>query len=177
MHEGYNQGQPDMVCLFRNSLYGLKQAPHAWFEKFRSTIINAEFSQSISSYSLFIQHCNTSMIVLLLYVNDMIITGNNENRIVQLNNLHNATFKMKDLGMLTYSLGLEVEYLQDGIMLSERKYGDDLVAQAFLSDQKVAQKPMEINVRHKNDDGGPHAEPTLYLRIIGCLNLFDNNKT
>ncbi|XP_027769562.1 uncharacterized protein LOC114075259 [Solanum pennellii] len=65
--------------------------------------------------------------------------------------------------------GLEVEYLQDGIMLSQRKYGDDLVTQACLSDQKVAYTPLEINVKYKNDDDDPLAEPTLYRRLIGCL--------
>ena len=117
------------------------------------------------------------MTILLLCVDDMIITGNDENIIVILKGLLNVNFKMKELGRLTYFLRLVVEYLEDGIMISQRKYAEDLFTQASLSDQKVAQKPMEINVRHKNDDGGPHAEPTLYLRIIGCLNLFDNNKT
>ena len=75
------------------------------------TIINAGFSKSVSDYSLFIRHFNNGMEILLLYVDDMIITGNDENEILQLKNLLNATFKMKDLGRLTYFLGLEVEYL------------------------------------------------------------------
>jgi len=54
---------------------------------------------------------------------------------------------MKDFGRLTYFLGLEVEYLQDCIMLSQRKYVEDLVTQVCLSDQKVAHTPMEINVK------------------------------
>ncbi|XP_060170865.1 uncharacterized mitochondrial protein AtMg00810-like [Lycium barbarum] len=109
------------------------------------------------------------MTILLFYVDDMIITGNDENGIKHLKNLLNATFKMKDLGRLTYFLGWEVEYWQDGIMLSQRKYAEDLVTQACLSDQKVAHTPMEINVKYKNDDGDPLAEPTLYRRLIGCL--------
>ncbi|XP_015168576.1 uncharacterized mitochondrial protein AtMg00810-like [Solanum tuberosum] len=134
----YNQAQCDMFCRLRKSLYGLKQAPRAWFEKFRSTIINAGFSHCVSDYLLFIRHSNTGMTILLLHVDDIIITGNDENGI-------------------------------DSIMLSQRKYAEDLVTQACIRDQKVAHKPMEINVRYKNDDGDPPAEPTLYMKLIGCL--------
>ena len=58
-------------------------------------------------------------------------------------------------------MGWEVEYLQDGIMLSQRKYAEDLVTQTCLNDQNVAHTPMKINVKYKNDDGDPLAEPTL----------------
>ncbi|XP_015158617.1 uncharacterized mitochondrial protein AtMg00810-like [Solanum tuberosum] len=114
-------------------------------------------------------HSNTGMTILLLYVDDMIITDNDENVIVQLKNLHNATFKMKDLRRLTYFLGLVVEYFQDGIMLSQKKYAEDIVTQTCLSDHTVAHTPMEINVKYRNDDDDPLAEPTLYIRLIGCL--------
>lgn len=68
-------------------------------------------------------------------MDDMNIIGNYENVVVQIKNLLNATFKMKDLGKLTYFSRVEVEYLQDGIMLIQRKIVEDLVRQTYLSDQ------------------------------------------
>jgi len=88
---GYNQAQPDMVCRLRKFLYGLKQAPRAWFEKFRSTIINVGFSQSVSNYSLFIRHSNTGMTILLLHVDGMIITA------MMRMELHNTRFFLMQL--------------------------------------------------------------------------------
>ena len=91
----------------------------------------------------------------------MIITDNDENGIVQLKNIISSTFKINDLGRLTYFLRLVVEYLEDGIMISQRKYAEDLFTQASLSDQKVAHTPLEINVNYKNDDDDPLSEQTL----------------
>ena len=54
-------------------------------------------------------------------------------------------------------------------MLSQRKYVEDLVTQACLSDQKVAHTPMEINMKYKNDDSDPLTESALYRRLIGYL--------
>lgn len=59
-------------------------------------------------------------------MDDMIITDNDENGIVQLKNIISSTFKINDLGRLTYFLRLVVEYLEDGIMINQRKYAEDL---------------------------------------------------
>ncbi|WMV09848.1 hypothetical protein MTR67_003233 [Solanum verrucosum] len=107
-------------------------------------------------------------------LDDMIITDSDENGIEQPKNLLKSTFKMKGLRMLTYFVGLKVEYLQDGIMLNQRKYAEDLVIQACLSDHKVAHTPKETNVKYKDDNGDPLEESTLYQRVIGCLNYLTN---
>ena len=66
---------PDKVCLLRHALYGLKQAPRAWFAKFSSIVHQFGFSSSPHDIALFIHRSDKSMILLLLYVDDMIITG------------------------------------------------------------------------------------------------------
>ena len=66
---------PDYVCRLRRALYGLKQAPRAWFERFVSVIMVAGFSPSSHDPALFVHISPRGRTLLLLYVNDMLITG------------------------------------------------------------------------------------------------------
>jgi hypothetical protein len=110
-----------MICRLRRSLYGLKQAPHAWFERFFSVVIDASFKPSDYDPALFV-HTSPHGRTLLLYVDDMIITGDDSQYIAFVNQCLSATFLMSDLGSLRYFLGLEVTSTSDGIFLSQEKY-------------------------------------------------------
>jgi hypothetical protein len=63
------------VCKLKKVLYGLKQAPCAWFEKFYTVISSFSFVSSNYDSALFIKCTNAGHIILSLYVDDMIITG------------------------------------------------------------------------------------------------------
>ena len=82
LEEVYMQPSPDYdhppnkVCRLRNTLYGLKQAPRAWFAKFSSTILQFGFQSSPYVHALFIRKTTQVYTLILLYVDDMIITGN-----------------------------------------------------------------------------------------------------
>eukprot|EP00268_Persea_americana_P014858 TRINITY_DN16687_c0_g1_i2.p1 TRINITY_DN16687_c0_g1~~TRINITY_DN16687_c0_g1_i2.p1 ORF type:complete len:128 (+),score=6.31 TRINITY_DN16687_c0_g1_i2:78-461(+) len=109
---------PKHVCKLKKSLYGLKQAPRAWFEKFRSTILQAHFYQSPNDSSPFIRRTSHGCAILLLYVDDVIISGNNAIGISELKTYLIKNFKMKDLGSLTYFLALEISKSKEGIRVS-----------------------------------------------------------
>uniref|UniRef100_A0A2N9F654 Reverse transcriptase Ty1/copia-type domain-containing protein n=1 Tax=Fagus sylvatica TaxID=28930 RepID=A0A2N9F654_FAGSY len=113
IEEVYMQAPPgysdclDNVCLLRRALYSLKQAPRAWFAKFSSIMYQFGFSSSPHDTVLFIRCSDKGMILLLLYVDDMIITGDDHSDISNFKFLHQQ-FEMKDLGHLSYFLGLEL---------------------------------------------------------------------
>lgn len=88
------------VCKLRKALYGLKQAPRAWFDKFSTTITSLGFQSSPYDSALFVRNSSTGRILLLLYVDDMIITGDDLNGIVRLKEQLHQQFEMKDLGPL-----------------------------------------------------------------------------
>ena len=113
---GMTTSSPHDVCKLRRSMYGLKQAPNAWFEKFRSTFLFFSFTQSQYDSSLFLH--TSGIVILLVYVDDIIITGTDCGLITKLQQLLHATFHMKDLGQLTYFLGLEVHYLSHGLFVN-----------------------------------------------------------
>ena len=72
------------VCHLRHALYGLKQAPRAWFAKFNSTISRLGYMASHYDSALFLRRSDKDNILLLLYVDDMIITGDDLSGIQEL---------------------------------------------------------------------------------------------
>jgi len=106
------------VCKLKKALYSLKQAPRAWFEKFSIMISSLGFVSSSHDSTLFIKCTDVGRIILSLYVNDMIITGDDIDGISVLKTELARRFEMKDLGYLRYFLGIEVAYLLRGYLLS-----------------------------------------------------------
>ena len=160
---------PHDVCKFGRSLYGLKQAPRAWFENFYSTLLSFSFTQSQYDSSLFLHTSTSSIVILLVYVDDIIITVTDCGLITKLQQLLHATFHMKDLSQLTYFLGLEVHYRSHGLFVNQHKYIQDLITLAGLEDTSSVDTPMEVNVKYRKDEGDLLDEPTLYRHLVGSL--------
>ncbi|GJR34325.1 ribonuclease H-like domain-containing protein [Tanacetum coccineum] len=95
--EGFFNSGDTRVCRLKKSLYGLKQAPRQWNAKLTQTLIEHGFIQSKSDYSLFTKTDHNSFIVLLVYVDDIIITGNDIGKIEKFKAYLNTKFKIKDL--------------------------------------------------------------------------------
>ena len=90
------------VCYLRRALYGLKQAPRVWFSKFSSTISRLGYMASHYDFALFLYRTDKCLILLLLFVDDMIITGDDLSGIQELKDFLSQQFEMKDLGHLSY---------------------------------------------------------------------------
>lgn len=105
--QGFRES-PNLVCKLKKSLYGLKQTFRQWFAKFSYTILNFGFVQSKTDYSLFTYSKRSSFIVFLVYVDDILLTGNDPQCITELKQVLDKKFGLKDLGSLRYFLGLEV---------------------------------------------------------------------
>ena len=106
------------VCRLRRALYGLKQAPRAWFEKFSSIVAQQDFTSSPHDTALFVRRSSAGITLILLYIDDMIITGDDSAGIHSLQHFLSQHFEMKYLGTLSYFLGLEVTSSSDGYYLS-----------------------------------------------------------
>ena len=160
---------PGHVCKLQKALYGLKQAPRAWFEKFSTTLTSLGFSSSHYDSGLFTRTTELGTIIVLLYVDDMIITGSDTAGISELKTSLSSHFEMKDLGNLHYFLGLEVLSDSSGIYLCQAKYISDLLSKAGITDTKVASTPLEYNLRLTPASGPPLRDPTLYRQLVGSL--------
>ncbi|KAJ9539073.1 hypothetical protein OSB04_031806 [Centaurea solstitialis] len=157
------------VCRLRKALYGLKQAPRAQFEKFSTTIISLGFSASNYDSGLFTRTTDAGTILLLLYVDDMIITGSYSAGIIILKQSLSASFEMNDLGNLYYFLGLEVLSDSTGTYLCQDKYTSDLLSRAGITDNKVVSTPLELHLHLTPNAGPPLKDPTLYRQLVGSL--------
>jgi hypothetical protein len=161
---------PDgMVCRLRRSLYGLKQAPRAWFQRFASVITPAGFSPNNHDPALFIHTSPRGRTLLLLYVDDMIITGDDSEYIAFVKARLNEQFLMSDLCPLRYFLGIEFSSTPSGIYLSQEKYIQDLLACSSLIDTRTIETPLELNLQLRATDGTPLPDPTRYRHIVGSL--------
>ena len=110
--------ESNKVCHLRRALYGFKQAPRAWFAKFSSTISRLGYMANHYDSALFLHRTDKGTILLLLYVDDMIITGNDLSGIQKLKVFLNQQFEMKDLGHLSYFLGLEITHSTNGFYIT-----------------------------------------------------------
>ena len=114
---GFSRKGESHVCKLNKSLYGLKQASRQWFSKFSTTLLRRGFRQSISDYSLFTYICGHISVFVLVYVDDIIVTGNNDDAISDLKHFLAQFFSLKNLGKLQYFLGIEVSHSKQGIFL------------------------------------------------------------
>ena len=94
--QGVTSPSKKFVCRLRKSLYGLKKAPRAWFETFRRRLWTSGFTQSPYDPSLSLQNTSTGITVLLMYVDDIIITGIDDGIIKSIEASLRDSFHMKD---------------------------------------------------------------------------------
>lgn len=107
-----------MVCKLKRALYGLKQSPQAWFGRFALVMRNFGYKQSNSDHIVFLKDKKDKVTALIIYVDDMILTGSDVFEIEKLKKYLSNEFEMKELGHLMYFLGMEVVQSNQGIFLS-----------------------------------------------------------
>ncbi|CAL2270719.1 unnamed protein product [Prunus armeniaca] len=161
---------PQYVCKLRKSLYGLKQAPRAWNAKFTGHLPAIGFKASQSDPSLFVKKEGSEIVILLLYVDDIILTGSSTSLVQTTNEELSSVFEMKDMGQLTYFLGLQISYLSTGsIFVSQQKYAKELLAKAGMTTCKACSTPCKPYTQVLQTEGEPLKDPSLYRSIVGAL--------
>ncbi|RVW22780.1 Retrovirus-related Pol polyprotein from transposon RE1 [Vitis vinifera] len=117
-----------LVCRLHRSLYGLKQSPRAWFSRFSSVVQEFGMLRSTADHSVFYHHNSLGQcIYLVVYVDDIVITGSDQDGIQKLKQHLFTHFQTKDLGKLKYFLGIEIAQSNSGVVLSQRKYVLDIL--------------------------------------------------
>jgi len=167
---GYVTASPGhFVCKLEKSLYGLKQSPRAWFGRFSQFMKKVGYRQSNSDHTLFLKHQQGKVTALIIYVDDMVITGDDTAEIDILKKQLASEFEMKDLGELKYFLGIEVARGSEGIYLCQRKYILDLLAETGMLDCKPVDTPIEQNHCLAEYPDQIPTDRARYQRLVGRL--------
>jgi hypothetical protein len=164
-----DEDHPSHVCQLHKSLYGLKQAPRAWFERFTSHLLTLGFIASVADSSLFVLRQGSVTVYLLLYVDDIIITGNDSSTITSIISQLSTAFELKDLGPLRYFLGLQIDYTKTGFFVHQRKYLTDLLTKFHMLDSKVVPTPIVLSPALTPSEDDVLSDPTAYRSLVGAL--------
>jgi hypothetical protein len=135
--------RPNAVCLLDKSLYGLRQAPRAWFNRFAAFVIRIGFTLTRSDSSLFVLRRCSEIVYLLFYIDDIVLTGSSTALLQEIIRRLQAEFAVKDLGALSFFLGIDVKRNSDGFYLSQQRYVEDILERAGMTNCKPAATPIE----------------------------------
>jgi len=156
------------MCRLHKSLYGLKQAPMAWYTRLSDFLLYIGFLASKVDISLFILSDGTNIFYLLVYVDDILLTGSNSAMLHRLVQLLSSEFKLRDLGDVHYFLGIEVQSTGMGLMLRQHKYILDILTRAGMTSYKPVNTPVSPSKLAIQPDH-PFSNPTQFRQIVGAL--------
>uniref|UniRef100_A0A2N9EWV2 Integrase catalytic domain-containing protein n=1 Tax=Fagus sylvatica TaxID=28930 RepID=A0A2N9EWV2_FAGSY len=134
-------GNEHLVCRLRKALYGLKQSPRAWFDGFSAVVLGYGFQCSTYDHSVFVRHSSTCIVVLIVYVDNIIISGSDST----------------------------VARSSQGLYLSQRKYFLDLLSETGLLGARPANTPMDSIVKIDGEQGELFSDVRRYRRLVGKL--------
>ncbi|KAF3652341.1 putative pentatricopeptide repeat-containing protein-like isoform X1 [Capsicum annuum] len=174
----YDKKGDNKVYRLVKSLYGLKQASRQWNVKLINALVAAGFTQSHLDYSLLTKKYVDGIVVILIYVDDLLVTCSSMVRIEDAKQVLKDNFKIKDLGDLKYFLGIEFARSLAGILMHQRKYALELISDLGLGRSKPINTPVEINLKmtaHEFDNyfgdsfNSLIMDPSDYQRLVGRL--------
>eukprot|EP00253_Pinus_taeda_P011034 PITA_11034 len=165
------------VCRLKKALYGLKQAPRAWYERIDSYLMKLRFTRSEANPSLYFKVENDKPLTLVLYVDDLFLTGADP-LIHKCKRELASEFEMKDLGLMHYFLGLEVWQKPGEIFLSQGKYFVKILERFGMVDYKPVTTPMELNFKKLCGSavGLELGKASEYRQLIGALMFLVNSR-
>jgi len=159
---------PSHVCRLHKSLYGLKQAPRAWYTRLNDFLLSIGFRASKVDTSLFIFSVGADICYLLVYVDDILLTGSNSLLLQRLIQLLSSEFKLRDLGSVHYFLGIEVQFTSMGLMLRWHKYILDILTRAGMLSCKPVDTPISTSKATILPDP-LFSDATRFRQIVGAL--------
>ena len=154
-------GEEKKVYRLKRPLYGLKKAPRAWYSRIDSYLMSNGFNKSNSEPTLYIKVANRNVLIVVLYVDDLILTGNNKALIGELKKAIKNEVEMTNLGLLKYFLGTEVKKMHDGIFISQEKYARRILDRFKIQNSKPTPIPTAIGLKLSKEDSSKSESTTI----------------
>ena len=128
------RGNKHKVLRLKKALYSLHQAPRAWYSKLNNTLLSLNFQRSLSKYAIYTKRRREAQLVIGVYVDDLIVIGASGEEIREFKKEMADAFKMSNLGLLSYYLGIEVRQTVGGITISQAAYASKILKKAEWQD-------------------------------------------
>jgi len=157
------------VCRLKKALYGLKQAPRAWYSRIDSYLLENGFEKCDGEPTVYIKEKDGKILIVVLYVDDVIFTGNDDHLIENFKSVMKEEFEMTDMGLLRYFLGIEVDQNENGIFISQAKYVNEVLGRFNMQECKAAITPTVMGLKLSKEDSSKDFDPSLYKSIVGSL--------
>lgn len=163
-------GEEHKVYRLKKALYGLKQAPRAWNARIDGYLLTHGFVKCPYEHSLYTRKGeNGEFMVLSIYVDDLLFTGNSENLFAQFKQDMFREFEMTDNGLMPYFLGIQVHQMAARIFISQKRYMGEILDKFGMSNCSVVNTLVIVNHRISKDDEGNVVDSTKYKSLIGSL--------
>eukprot|EP00253_Pinus_taeda_P034774 PITA_34774 len=167
---GYEKkGEEHKVCKLKKALYGLKQTPRAWYSRIDSYLLDNEFDKCEGEPTVYIKEKDGKILIVVLYVDDVIFTSNDDQLIKNFKSVMKEEFEMTDMGFLRYFLGIEVDQNEKGIFISQARYVNQVLSRFNMQECKAAITPIVMGLKLSREDSNKDFDPSLYKSIVSSL--------
>lgn len=168
---GYvNKNHGEKVLKLKKALYGLKQAPRAWNSRIDVFFRENGYVQCPHEHSLYMKvNSNGDVLLICLYVDDLIFTGNNSHMIKEFKKAMTQEFEMTDIGLMSFFLGIEVKQNNEGIFISQEAYAKEILKRFNMNNCKPVSTPIECGVKLSKIGEGQVIDATLFKSMVGSL--------
>jgi hypothetical protein len=174
---GFNDdNNPDKVLRLHKALYGLRQAPRVWNAKLDSTLLSLGFKRCIFEHGIYTRGNTERRLIVRVCVDDLIITRSNVQVLSSFKEEMCKSFKMSDLGALSYYLGVEVQQSRDVITICQGAYARKILAAAGLEESNPSRTPMEPRLQLSKNGDTPAVDSTNYRSVVGSLRYLVNTR-
>lgn len=135
------------------------------FEKFSTALISRGYTSSKNDYSLPYRKTGTSVVYMAIYVDDILIVGNDDAEITHIKNFLDSPFKIKDLGTPHYFMGLEFQTVPNGVVFSQQKFATNLISEFDCSYLSLVVSPLDFTIKLLPDTRKPIFRPFSLQKI------------
>ncbi|KAL7724842.1 hypothetical protein ACLKA6_012828 [Drosophila palustris] len=165
------------VCKLKKALYGLKQSGRQWYKKLDNKLKEMELNPIAADPCVYLKKKGNGIIIVSLYVDDLFVATNDAQMLKNLKSELSSNFEMKDLGKLSYCLGIEFNQNKEkkSFSMSQPKYIKDLLKQFNMEDCKTTSTPINTSEKlstdmcPKNEAEKEEASKLPYQNLVGAL--------
>ena len=168
---GYvKKGKEDLVCKLNRSIYGLKQSSRCWYESLNNYLTEIGFEKSSGDACLYVSHKGNEMCLIAVYVDDLLVVSKSDSFLSDVKARLSTRYKMKDLGLANYFLGVNVVQNNDSIFIHQAPYVCSLLEQFNFKNCKPINTPVDTsNNLEKSCEDSDVFDIETYQSAIGSL--------